>query len=207
MRRSRLLVPLAAALLLAGCAGGDGPSDEPASPEEASSAAEEPTEDETPPEEDATPDEAEEPQEPVEPAEPPTVEGEWAELDLPPMTSNEDIGQAPLPQALKLYLEQALLDEIIYNEEFADEFPDCPVEASVTAYHPAGFAVVGIAGCGPTGQFGIVTSANEMWEPAAMVGEEPPTCQELADAGVPGDVPYAWDDGFRCSEGNEYRYW
>lgn len=196
MSRRPWVAAAACLLLLVGCAGDDAPSETP-----------ETTGSSVPSEEPTSAGEESSPAEPAEPAEPPTVEGEWEELELEPMTSDDAIAAAPLPEALKQYLGDALLEEIIANEEWAEEFPDCPVEADVTAYHPAGFAVVGIAGCGPTGRFGIVASAGEQWEEAVMVGDDAPACSELAEAGVPADVPYVWDGGLRCDDPSGFRYW
>jgi hypothetical protein len=146
-------------------------------------------------------------QTPAPPAEAPSVEGEWAMLETGPLTSEEAIDAAALPDGLKAFLKEALLDEVIAAEEWAEEFPDCPVEARVTALHPAGFAVGSVLGCGPDGLMGIFAGTAEAWGAAVSALPEPPECEALAEAGVPAGVPVDWDEGFRCAEGGGWRYW
>lgn len=144
--------------------------------------------------------------EPETPAEPPEVEGEWEEKDTGPMTSEEAIDAADLPAGLKAYLKEALLQGIDDNEEYADEFPNCPVEAQVTALHPAGFAVGSVLGCGPDGPMGVFAGRAGAWREVVRVHDEP-ECSELAELGIPAGVPVTWDQGLRCGEGGSVRYW
>lgn len=189
---------LAAALLLvAGCsAEAPSPSQAPSSsPAQPSSSA---------PAESPSPSES---AQPSAPAVAPSVEGEWKTVEIGPMLSDGDVDGADLPDGLKAYLKEAILDQVLLEEEYADEFPDCPVEARVTALHPAGFAVATIAGCGPDAQMGVIKATGDEWDAAVLQGNETPACQELADEGVPAKVPVDWDEGFRCTDGDGWRYW
>ena len=142
------------------------------------------------------------------PASAPDVEGEWETVETGPMTTEAAIDEADLPDGLKEYLKGALLEEIIANEEWAEEFPDCPVEAQITAIHPAEFAVGMVQGCGPDGRMGIFKADNGTWREAVLIGNSVPNCTDLADEGVPAEVPVGWDEGFRCQDTEEnWRYW
>ncbi len=194
MRRAGILI---AALVLGGCT----PAPEPSEPmtSDASRAAAAPSPSLAP----VAPASAE----PAEPVEAPTVEGVWQEVETGAMTSDEAIDAAPLPDGLRAFLKDALLEEVLASEEWAEEFPDCPVEARVTAIHPAGFAVGSVLGCGPYGVMGVLGEADGGWVELASAILEPPECAVLAEAGVPAAVPYPWDEGLSCVEGGAWRYW
>ena len=156
------------------------------------------------PSEEASPSQSETPA----PAAAPDVEGDWEVIETGPMTTEAAIDEADLPDGLKDYLKSALLEEILANEEWAEEFPDCPVEAQITAIHPAEFAVGMVQGCGPDGRMGIFKEDGGEWRDAVLIGNSVPNCTDLADEGVPAEVPVDWDEGFRCQDTEEnWRYW
>lgn len=190
MRRGALA---GAALLLVGCVGGG--SESPAashasaSPSATSSASPSP----------ASPD--------ATPAEAPSVEGSWRTLNATSMLTDEEIDAIDVPASLKTYLKETVLDVVTANEgeEGAD---DCPVETSVVGYHPAGFAVVSIVGCGAEESTGVVAQEGDGWVPAVLTAPDIPACQELADAGVPAQAPYLNGESLRCEDNDgSVRFW
>lgn len=211
MRRPLALM---AVLALAGCGGG-----EPAAPVEEISAppapsaepepSEEPTEAEPAPSASSSPETAtEEPTSEAPRAVPPEVEGEWREHDATPMDTEAAIEGSSLSAGLKAALHEAVIDVVVLNDEYDEEFEDCPVEAAVAGVHPAGFAVASVAGCGPAELTGVYAYADGQWTLAVETSPEPPRCMALADAGVPAGVPYPWDGGqLHCMEGSEQRFW
>lgn len=123
------------------------------------------------------------------------------------MLIDEEIDAVDVPTSLKTYLKETVLDVVTANEgeEGAD---DCPVETSVVGYHPAGFAVVSIVGCGPEESTGVVAQEGDGWVPAVLTAPDTPACQELADAGVPAQVPYLNGEGLRCEDNDgSVRFW
>ena len=190
MRRSALV---GAVLLLVGCAGGAPES--PPTPDAAPSPGATSTASSAPSIPDASPVEA------------PSVEGNWRTLDATSMLIDEEIDAVDVPTSLKTYLNETVLDVVTANEgeEGAD---DCPVETSVVGYHPAGFAVVSIVGCGPEESTGVVAQEGDGWVPAVLTAPDTPACQELADAGVPAQVPYLNGEGLRCEDNDgSVRFW
>lgn len=203
----RTVALFAALLLLAGCSQ---PTSEPDGDESAPAPNSSQAESTPAAEPEASPSEsaASEPASEAAPAVAPSVEGEWKSVDTGPMTTEEEIDATDLPSALKEYLKSALMEEIIANEEWAEEFPGCPVEAQITALHTAGFAVGMVQGCGPDGLMGVFKDDGGTWRDSVMTGNEVPACADLAAEGVPADVPYEWDEGFRCQDaGANWRYW
>lgn len=202
----RLLIG-AAALALVGCAGGapePAVSSAPGDPSPTAAATDDGTPSEAP---SPAPSPSEDPSSAA-PAVAPTVEGEWREHDPAPLADDAAIGAAELPDGLKQALRDAVLDVVVMNEEYDDEFPDCPVEVSVGGIHPVGFAVASIAGCGPAEATGVFAYTDGAWHLAVPTSPEPPSCHALADAGVPAGVPYPWDGGqLHCIEGSEQRIW
>ena len=190
MRRSALV---GAVLLLVGCAGGAPES--PPTPDVAPSSGAPSVASSAP----ATPD--------ATPVETPSVEGNWRTLDATSMLTDEEIDVVDVPASLKTSLKESVLDVVTANEgeEGAD---DCPVETSVVAYHPAGFAVVSIVGCGPEESTGVVAQEGDGWVPAVLTAPDVPACQELADAGVPARVPYLNGENLRCDDTDgSVRFW
>ncbi len=143
----------------------------------------------------------------VTPAATPSVEGSWRTLDATAMLTNEEIDAVDVPASLKTYLKETVLDVVTANEG-EEGAENCPVETSVVGYHPAGFAVVSIIGCGPEESSGVVAQDGDGWVPAVLTAPDMPDCEELSDAGVPAQVPYLNGEGLRC-EGNDgsVRFW
>lgn len=193
MRRAGILI---AALALGGCSPAPEPAEPPSSASPLPAAAPSSLEPVAPRTE-----------APSEPVEAPSVAGTWQELDTGALTSDELIDAAVLPEGLRVFLKDALLEEVLAGEEWAEEFPDCPVEARVTALHPAGFAVGSVLGCGPGGVMGLLGETDDGWTELASALVEPPECADLAEAGVPAGVPYPWDEGLSCLDGGAWRYW
>lgn len=184
----RVVAAAASLLVVVGCAsGGPQPTPSPETPGQSSSSSNASAASSTP----ATP---------SEPASAPSVKGAWKKLDAKPLLTDAEIDAAPVPESLKSYLKETVLDVVTENRGQEGDAENCPVETRIIGYHPAGFAMVSVTGCGPEESVGVVAQEGDGWVPAVFTSPDAPACQELAEAGVPTGVPYLNGEPLHCND-------